>query len=80
MQRGGVGEGSLLIAVNCAGNSRGRPVGSGWYVVDLDESECKAQTAGLYGCKFDASGNATACGLATVDDKNDEIVIVEATK
>ena len=48
--------------------------------MDLDESECKAKAAGLYGCKFDASGNATACGLATVDEKNDEITIVEATK
>jgi hypothetical protein len=77
---GGMGEGSLLIAVNAAGNSRGRPVGSGWYVVELDESECKAKAAGLYGCKFDANGNATACGLATIDEKNDEITIVEVSK
>jgi hypothetical protein len=77
---GGKGEGDMLIAVNCAGNSRGRPAGSGWYVVDLDESECKAKMAGLYGCKFDASGNATACGMATLDEKNDDLVIVEAAK
>ncbi len=77
---GGVGEGSLLIAVNAAGNGRGRPVGSGWYVVELDESECKAKAAGLYGCKFDANGNATACGLATIDEKNDEIMIAEVTQ
>jgi hypothetical protein len=75
---GGMGESSLLIAVNVAGNSRGRPAGSGWYVVELDEGECKAKMAGLYGCKFDANGNATACGLATIDEKNDELVIVEA--
>lgn len=79
-QGGGMGEGSLLISVNLAGNSRGRPAGSGWYVVELDESECKAKAAGLYGCKFDASGNATACGLATIDEKNDEVVIVEAAR
>lgn len=77
---GGVGEGSLLIAVNCADNSRGRPAGSGWYVVALDESECEATVAGLYGCKFDENGSATACGLATVDEANDEIMIVEATE
>ena len=77
---GGMGEGSLLIAVNCAGNSRGRPAGSGWYVVELDESECKAKAAGLYGCKFNAKGKATACGLVTIDEKNDDIVIVEASK
>ena len=79
-QGGGMGEGSLLIAVNCAGNSRGRPAGSGWYVVELDESECKAKAAGLYGCKFNAKGKATACGLVTIDEKNDDIVIVEASR
>jgi hypothetical protein len=31
--------------------------------------------AGVYGCKFDAKGNPTACGVAIVDDKNDDIVI-----
>jgi hypothetical protein len=77
---GGMGDGDLLVAVNTVGNGRKRPVGSGWYVVSLDESECKAKAAGLYGCKFDASGNATACGLATVDEKNDEILIEEATE
>lgn len=77
---GGLGTGGMLIAVNAAGNSRNRPAGSGWYVVDLDEGECKAKVAGLYGCKFDASGNATACGLATIDEKNDDVVIVEAAK
>jgi hypothetical protein len=34
----------------------------------------------MYGCKFDANDNATACGLATVGEKNDEVMIVEATK
>jgi hypothetical protein len=77
---GGTGEGSLLIAVNTAGNGRKRPAGSGWYVMELDESECKAQAAGMYGCKFNAKGKATACGSVTVDEKNDEITIVEATK
>jgi len=79
-QGGGTGTGSMLIAVNVAGNSRNRPAWSGWYVVDLDEGECKAKVAGLYGCKFDANGNATACGLATLDEKNDDLVIVEAAK
>ena len=77
---GGTGEGSLLIAVNVAGNDRKRPAGSGWYIVELDESECKAEAAGMFGCRFDANGNATACGLATIDEENDEIVIAEATE
>lgn len=34
---GGMGNGDMLIAVNGQGNSRGRPAGSGWYLVTLDE-------------------------------------------
>ena len=77
---GGKGTGSMLIAVNQAGNSRGRPAGSGWYIVDLDASECKAEKAGLYGCKFDAAGNATACGVVMLDEKNDDVTIVTASE
>jgi hypothetical protein len=76
---GGTGSGDMLIAINGQGNSRGRPAGSGWYLVTLDEGECKAKTAGAYGCKFDAKGNPTACGVAVVDEKNDDLVIATAS-
>jgi hypothetical protein len=78
-QGGGAGSGDLLIAVNGKGNSRGRPAGSGWYLVTLDEGECQAKVAGTYGCKFDAKGNVTACGAAIADEKNDELVIATAS-
>ncbi len=42
-QNGGVGTGDLLIAVYGTGNSLKKPAGSGFYVVDLDEGECRAQ-------------------------------------
>jgi len=74
-QNGGTGTGDMLIAINGKGNSRGRPAGSGFYVVTLDENECAADDAGTYGCKFDARGVATACGAVIVDDKNDEVTI-----
>lgn len=77
--KGGTGDGSMLIAINGKGNARNRPAGSGWYAVELDKSECASQTVGIYGCKFDAQGNATACGSITVDDKNDDIVITAAS-
>jgi len=77
---GGTGNGGLLIAINGEGNSRGRPAGSGWYAVSLDEGECKAKAAGVYGCKFDAKGNPTACGLATLDEKNDDLLVVTTSK
>ena len=72
---GGTGTGDMLIAINGQGNARGRAAGSGWYLVTLDEGECKAKAAGTYGCKFDAKGNVTSCGSAVVDEKNDELVI-----
>ena len=72
---GGTGSGGMLIAVYGKGNSHGKPAGSGWWAVELDKSECAAQAAGLYGCAFDAKGASTACGVATVDDKGDALVI-----
>jgi hypothetical protein len=77
---GGTGEGSLLIAIFGEGNPMKKPAGSGWYVVELDKSECASQTAGLFGCKFDASGSATACGAVKIDEKNDDIVVVTVSK
>ena len=76
---GGIGSGDMLVAINGQGNARGRPAGSGWYVVTLDEGECKAKAAGAYGCKFDAKGNETACGAAVLDEKNDDLVIATAS-
>ncbi|MGH9364033.1 MAG: hypothetical protein ACRD1B_02035, partial [Thermoanaerobaculia bacterium] len=78
-RNGGTGDGNMLVAVYGKGNTYKKPAGSGWYVAELDKSECAAQAAGIYGCKFDANGNATACGVAVVDDKNDDIVIATST-
>ena len=72
---GGTGAGGMLVAVYGKDNSHGKPAGSGWWAVELDKSECAAQAAGLYGCAFDAKGASTACGMATVDDKGDALVI-----
>jgi hypothetical protein len=77
---GSPGSGSVLMAINAADNSRGRPAGSGFYIVSLDESECGAQEAALWGCKFDGNGNDTACGVAILDEKNDDLVIVTANE
>ena len=77
---GGTGNGDLLIAINGQGNARGRAAGSGWYLVTLDKDECKAKVAGAYGCKFDSKGNPTACGVAVVDEKNDDLIIATASE
>jgi hypothetical protein len=36
--------------------------------------------AEAFGCKFDAKGDPTACRVAEVDDKNDDIIIATASK
>ena len=74
-KNGGTGKGAILIGINAEGNARNRPVGSGFYTVALDKSECGSQTASLWGCKFDASGTATSCGMAVLDGKNDDLTV-----
>jgi hypothetical protein len=76
-QWGGTAAVSLLVGVNGKGNTRGMPEGSGFYAVYFDATECAAEAAGLYGCKFDARGNATACGAAVLDEATDTVAIVE---
>jgi len=77
---GGTGSGGMLVAVYAAGNTYGKPANSGWWVAEVDKDECKAQAAGLVGCKFDGSGAATACGVAVIDNKTDDITIVAVSK
>lgn len=72
---GGTGTGDVIVALYGQGNAGGHPVGSGWYAVDLDAGECGARTEGLYGCRFDAAGNPTACGVAVIDGARDDITI-----
>jgi hypothetical protein len=77
-KNGATGSGELLIAVNGAGNKWGRPAGSGFWLAAMDKAACGVQADALWGCKFDTSGTATACGVATLDQKNDDLIIVTA--
>jgi hypothetical protein len=77
---GSQGSGELLIAVNGQGNRWNRPVGSGFWVASLNKGQCGAQTDTMWGCKFDASGNSTACGVAQLDEKNEDLIIVTAQR
>lgn len=79
-KNGGTATADLLVATNAAGNPRKRPAGSGFWLADLDKGECGAQAAALWGCKFDASGAETACGVAALDEKNDDLIIAAASK
>ena len=77
---GGTGTGGMLVAVYAAGNAYGKPANSGWWVAEVDKDECKAQSAGLVGCRFDGTGAPTACGVAVIDNKTDDIVIASVSK
>jgi len=70
--------GGILEARYTSGNKSGKPVGSGWYAVELDAGKCAAKESGIYGCQFDASGNATECGAAALNTQTGELVIAAA--
>ena len=70
--------GSILMALYAKGNKANKPVGSGWYLVNLDAGQCAVKKAGTFGCKFDANGVATECGAATVNDTTGEIDLITA--
>jgi hypothetical protein len=79
-KNGGTATADLLVATYATGNARQKPSGSGFWIADLDQGECAAQAASMWGCRFDASGKETACGVATLDEKADDIVIVTESK
>src|SRR5215471_6207976 len=79
-QNGATGSGELLVAVNGQGNKWGRPAGSGFWLASMDKGACGVQTDALWGCKFDPSGSATACGVATLDQANGDLIIATAQK
>ena len=73
---GQTADGSTLMTVYGKGNTLHKPTGSGWWVAELDAGECGVETAGVYGCRFDAEGNNGDCGAATVQSDQDDVVIV----
>jgi hypothetical protein len=77
---GGTGTGNMLVSVYGNGNAAGKPAGSGWYLVDMNAGQCGVKAQGLYGCRFDADGNPTACGVAVLDKTTREVMIKTVTK
>jgi hypothetical protein len=75
-RNGQTGDGSTLMVVYSPGNTLDKPAGSGWWISELDAAECGVAEAGVYGCRFDASGNNTDCGSATVKSEDDDVVII----
>jgi hypothetical protein len=73
---GQTAHGGILEALYATGNKSSKPAGSGWYAVELNAGKCGAKESGIYGCKFNANGNATECGAAAINNRTGEIDIV----
>ena len=71
----GTFKGGMLTAVYGLNNTWGKPPGSGWYVTALNAGQCAAQAKALWGCRFDATGQRTECGWATIQADKDDIII-----
>jgi len=78
-KNGGTADGDILIATYGKGNTANKPAGSGWWMASLDAGECAMRSETLYGCRFDKNGKNTACGIAQLDDKTDELTIIKMT-
>jgi hypothetical protein len=68
--------GDVLMGIYTQGNTAGRPSGSGWFVVAVKAGQCGEKKAGLFGCRFDASGKPTTCGTAKVKEESGEVEVV----
>ena len=73
-------DGDILVGIYGKKNFLGKTTGSGWWVVDLQQGQCQAPLVGLYGCKFSAGGQILACGRAEVDQRINDMAIVESTR
>lgn len=67
--------GNVLMGIYAQGNTAGSPSGSGWFVVSVKAGQCGEKKAGLFGCRFDASGKPTTCGTAKVKEDSGELEV-----
>lgn len=72
---GQMAHGGILEARYTQGNQANKPVGSGWYAVELDAGKCAAKESGIYGCKFDGNGNPTECGAAVINSRTGDLEV-----
>lgn len=65
--------GNVIEAIYTQGNPAGQPAGSGWYVAELNAGQCGVKTDGIFGCRFNAEGQHTACGTAVKNTQTGEV-------
>jgi hypothetical protein len=69
-------DGDVLMGIYTQGNTAGNPSGSGWFVVAVKAGQCGEKKAGLFGCRFNASGKPTTCGTARVREESGEVEVM----
>jgi hypothetical protein len=68
--------GDVLMGIYTQGNTARNPSGSGWFVVAVKAGQCGEKKAGLFGCRFNASGKPTTCGTAKVREESGEVEVM----
>jgi hypothetical protein len=66
----------VLMGIYTKGSPSGQPAGSGWFVVAVKAGQCGEKKAGLFGCRFNATGKPSACGAARVKEESGELELV----
>ena len=72
---GSTQNGDVLMGLYAQGNTAGNPSGSGWFVVAVKAGQCGEKKAGLFGCRFNATGKPTTCGSAEVKEESGEVEV-----
>ena len=67
--------GDVLMGIYAKGNPAEKPVGSGWFVVAVKPGQCGEKKAGLFGCRFGATGKPTTCGTARVKEESGDLEV-----
>ena len=68
-----------VSGVYAAGNPANKPAGSGWWAADLNQGQCAVKSEGLFGCTFNKDGVNMACGLADIDNRTHDLLVIEKT-
>ena len=72
----------LIVGQFGEGNTQNRPLGSGFwaYAVSRDTTSYREVEGGLYGCRFDGTGEETECGAGTWTRVNNDFSIQTKVK
>jgi len=82
LDNGTVADKGLVVGQFGEGNTAKRPLGSGFwaYAVSRDTTSYREVEGGLYGCRFDGSGEETECGPGTWTRVNNDFAIETKVK